>query len=225
MLAHFRPCFAILAAMTLITGVIYPVLVSSIAQLVFPKQANGSVLLRDDQVVGSELIGQSFSRPEYFWGRLSATGSFPYNAASSGGSNFGPMNPGLYSVVQSRIDALHAADPAAGDPPIDLVTASASGLDPHISIASADYQVARIATARGISEESVRELVRSSTDTRTLGILGEARVNVLVLNLSLDRLKSKSLSEKGSDPLRRDKLTSEIDSPPKGQTPFPIGFK
>jgi K+-transporting ATPase ATPase C chain len=166
-----------------------------LAQVLFPRQAAGSLIVRDGQPLGSELIGQPFDAPEYFWGRLSATGAFPYNAfnadtlTGSSGSNYGPLNPALVAMVQSRADALKAADPGNQAPiPVDLVTASGSGLDPHISIAAALYQVPRVARARGLTEAQVRALVADLTEGRQLGFLGEPRVNVLELNLALDAL-------------------------------------
>lgn len=186
--AQLRPAGMILLVFTLLTGVLYPAVVTGIAQAVFPRQANGSLILADGQIVGSELIGQPFDAPGYFWSRLSATGPFPYNAGASSGSNLGPINPALEEAVQERIQALHAADPQNTAPiPVDLVTASGSGLDPHISIAAARYQIARVAHARGVSEPHIAELVERYTDGRQLGLLGEPRVNVLALNLALDR--------------------------------------
>jgi K+-transporting ATPase ATPase C chain len=193
MRAQLRPSIMVLVVLTVITGLIYPLLVTGIAQVVFPKQANGSLILKNGQAVGSELIGQAFDDPKYFWGRLSATGTFPYNAfnaealTASSGSNYGPLNPALLDMVQGRIDALKAADPNNTRPiPVDLVTASGSGLDPHISPAAAEYQVARVARARGLAESAVQQLVAQHTEGRDLGILGEPRVNVLELNLALD---------------------------------------
>jgi K+-transporting ATPase ATPase C chain len=178
----------LLVILTLITGVVYPLVVTGIAQAVFPFQANGSVL-RDarGQAVGSALIGQLFDDPRYFWGRPSATSPFPYNAAASSGSNLGPTNPDLLKAVQQRVAALHAADPQNTAPiPVDLVTASGSGLDPHISPAAAEYQVARVARVRDMSEQQVRDLIVQHTEGRQLGVLGEPRVNVLELNGALD---------------------------------------
>jgi K+-transporting ATPase ATPase C chain len=196
MLKQLRPALVSLLLLTLITGVIYPLMVTGIAQVVFPSQANGSMIIKDGQAVGSTLIGQSFDDPKYFWGRLSATGTFPYNAfnaenlSGSSGSNYGPLNPALIKMVQARIDALKAADPGNSSPiPVDLVTASGSGLDPNISIAAADYQVSRVAKARGMSETQIRALVEAHTQGRQFGFLGEAVVNVLELNLALDAAK------------------------------------
>jgi K+-transporting ATPase ATPase C chain len=196
MLSQLRPAFFMLLVLTAITGVIYPLVVTGIAQVVFPNQANGSLILVDGKAVGSELIGQQFDDPKYFWGRLSATGSFPYNAfnaetlTGSSGSNYGPLNPALTEMVQARVDALKAADPDNNALiPIDLVTASGSGLDPHISVAAALYQIDRVAQARGLSEADVKALVEEYTDRRQFGFLGEPRVNVLELNLALDELK------------------------------------
>ena len=196
MLSQLRPALVALAVFTLITGLFYPLAVTGLAQLLFPAQANGSLILRDGQAAGSELIGQSFDDPRYFWGRLSATGTFPYNAINaetlpaSSGSNYGPLNPALINMVRARIEALKAADPANAAPvPVDLVTASGSGLDPHISPAAALYQVPRVARERGLAEEQVRRLVEQHTEGRQFGFLGEPRVNVLALNLALDGLQ------------------------------------
>ena len=176
-----------LALLTALTGIVYPLIVTGIAQLVFARTANGSVIERDGKPIGSALIGQPFSDPRYFWSRPSATSPFADNSASSGGSNLGPTNSALTDAVRQRIDALRAADPGNAAPvPVDLVTASGSGLDPHISPAAAEYQVARVARARGIPVDAVRELVAGATEGRQLGVLGEPRVNVLALNLALD---------------------------------------
>lgn len=198
MLSQFKPAIILLALLTLLTGVIYPLAVTGIAQVIFPHQANGSLIEKDGQVIGSELIGQAFDDPKYFWGRLSATGTYAYNAfngenlTASSGSNYGPLNPALLDMVQARIDALKAADPDNTLPiPVDLVTASASGLDPHISVAAARYQIARVAQVRGLSEDQVGQLVDEFTEGRTFGLLGEPRVNVLKLNLALDDVESK----------------------------------
>jgi K+-transporting ATPase ATPase C chain len=196
MVSQLRPAFLMLLILTVITGVIYPVVVTGIAQVAFPHQANGSLIVINGKAYGSELIGQQFDDPKYFWGRLSATGAFPYNAfnaetlTGSSGSNYGPLNPALIDMVQARIDALKAADPDNTLPiPVDLVTASGSGLDPHISVAAALYQVHRVAVARVLSESQVNSLVQKYTDGRQFGILGEPRVNVLLLNLALDGIK------------------------------------
>src|SRR5262245_32814481 len=174
-----------LAVFTIITGIAYPLVVTGIAQVAFPEQANGSLITKDGKVLGSRLIGQAFSDPKYFWSRPSATSPQPYNGASSSGSNLGPTNPALKEAVESRIKDLGGAKPV----PADLVTASGSGLDPHISPAAAEYQIPRISKARGIPEERLRELVQKYTEGRQLGGLGEPRVNVLELNLALDGLK------------------------------------
>ncbi|RPJ38192.1 MAG: potassium-transporting ATPase subunit KdpC [Chloroflexi bacterium] len=185
-----RPALVIFGLLTLLTGLLYPAVITGLAQLIFPYQANGSLITRNGQVVGSALIGQPFNEPKYFWGRPSATGGQPYNAAASSGSNLGPTNPALGEQVSERIAALKAADPGNNQPiPVDLVTASASGLDPDISIAAAQYQAARVARERGISLEQVQTLIDQNTTGRQFGILGEPRVNVLRLNLALDELK------------------------------------
>ncbi len=194
-LKHLRIAIVSLILFTVITGMIYPLAVTGIAQLIFPGKANGSLIKQNGKVVGSSLIGQSFSNPEYFWGRLSATAPYAYNAAASSGSNYGPLNPALFDAVKQRIQALKKADPQnAKSIPVDLVTASASGLDPHISIAAALYQLPRVARLRGLKEEQVRTLIDQCTDGRQLSFLGEPGVNVLKLNLALDELKPLALS-------------------------------
>ena len=187
MRAQIRPALMAILIFTLMTGILYPLMVTGIAQLVFPRQANGSLIVRNGQTLGSDLIGQQFDAPKYFWGRLSATGPFPYNAAASSGSNLGPSNPALLDAVQTRIGTLKAVDPTNTQPiPVDLVTASGSGLDPDISVAAALYQIPRVARARSMSETAVRALVDQFTQGRQFGFLGEPRVNVLELNLALD---------------------------------------
>jgi K+-transporting ATPase ATPase C chain len=187
MTAHLRPALMTLLLFTLITGVAYPLLVTGVSQAVFPDRARGSLIVKDGKVVGSALIGQPFDDPKYFWGRPSATSPFPYNAAASSGSNLSPTNPALIGAVQGRVDALRAADPTSkAAVPVDLVTASGSGLDPHISPAAALYQVSRVARARHLALGAVRQLVERHTEGRFLGVLGEPRVNVLALNLALD---------------------------------------
>jgi len=189
MLTQFRPAVTILAIFTIITGIIYPAAITGIAQVFFPYQANGSLIDQNGQIIGSELIGQSFDDPRYFWGRPSATAPFPYNAAASQGSNLGPTNPALATAVQLRIEALRAADPQNTAPiPVDLVTSSASGLDPDISVAAALYQIPRVARERGLSQAQVHTLVDQHIESRQLGFLGEPRVNVLELNLALDEI-------------------------------------
>ena len=184
-----RPAIMSMVALTLLTGAIYPVAVTGISALLFHRQAEGSLIMKGDSALGSELIGQGFSDPKYFWSRPSATGPVPYNGAISSGSNLGPTNPAQLDAVKGRIEALKAADPGNTAPvPVDLVTASGSGLDPDISPAAADYQVARVARVRGLSPDSVRAVVRRFTHGRQFGILGEPRVTVLPLNLALDTL-------------------------------------
>ena len=175
---------------TVLTGIIYPVAVTGIAQVIFPRQANGSIITKNGKDVGSKLIGQQSEDPKNFWGRLSATTPYPYNGGSSTGSNLGPNNPDLVKAVQARIDALHAADPGNDAKiPVDLVTASGSGLDPHISLAGAEYQLHRVAKARGLEDAKVRDIVAKNTSGRWIGVIGERVVNVLELNLALDEQK------------------------------------
>lgn len=189
MLSQLRPALVALLVFTVLTGILYPFAVTGISQIIFPSQANGSLITRDNQVVGSALIGQAFTEVKYFWSRPSATGPVAYNAAASSGSNLGPLNPALGEAVQARVQALHDADPTNTAPiPVDLVTASGSGLDPHISVAAALYQAPRVARARGLDENRVRALIAQNTQGRDLLLLGEARVNVLGLNLALDAL-------------------------------------
>ena len=191
MLRHnIRPAVVSLVIFSFLTGAVYPALITGIAQVLFPHLANGSLIIKNGEAVGSELIGQQFDDPRYFWGRLSATSPYPYNAAASSGSNLGPTNPNLNTEVEARIAALKAADPTNTTAiPVDLVTSSGSGLDPDISIAAAKYQVPRVARVRGLSQEVVLSLVEKYTQGRTLGIFGEPRVNVLELNLALDAIK------------------------------------
>jgi K+-transporting ATPase ATPase C chain len=187
MLKEFRPAISIFVLLTLVTGIVYPMLVTGISQATMPGKANGSLILKDGKPVGSSLIGQSFSDPKYFWGRPSATGPMSNNASASSGSNLGPTNPALMDAVKGRVQALRDADPGNQQAvPVDLVTASASGLDPHISSAAAEYQLARVARVRNLSADVVRKLVAEHTEGRQFGVLGEPRVNVLELNLALD---------------------------------------
>ena len=184
-----RPAISLLIVMTLLVGVLYPLVVTLVAKVAFRSEADGSLIYRDGKLVGSTLIGQSFSDPKHFWGRPSATTPQPYNALSSSGSNLGPLNPALRKQVEDNVKALRAADPGNRQPvPVDLVTASASGLDPHITPAAAYYQAARIARARSLPLEQVNALIAAHEKNATLGVLGERRVNVLELNLALDRL-------------------------------------
>lgn len=187
MLKQLRIAILSTLVLTALTGLLYPFAITGLAQFLFPKQANGSLIYKDGKAVGSSLIGQPFDDPKYFWSRPSATGPVPYNGAASSGSNLGPTNPALFKAVQDRVDALRKADPDNTQPiPVDLVTASASGLDPHISPAAAAYQAGRVAKVRGISLATVQELIQKHTQGRFLGLLGEPGVNVLELNLDLD---------------------------------------
>jgi len=189
MLSLFRPALVLFAALTIVTGVAYPLAVTVVAQLAFRDAANGSIVVVDGKAVGSSLIGQPFASPKYFWSRPSATTPQPYNGASSGGSNLAPTNPALVDAVKGRVEALRAADPDNRAPiPGDLVTASASGLDPHISLAAAEWQAGRVARARGVSPDKVRALVDEHAERPALGLFGEPRVNVLRLNLALDKM-------------------------------------
>jgi potassium-transporting ATPase KdpC subunit len=190
MLKIIRPVIVSLFVFTVITGILYPLAITGIAQLLFPDQANGSVIMKNGRPTGSSLIGQPFDNPKYFWGRLSATSPFPYNSASSSGSNRAQTNPDLIKQAQERISILREADPQTTAPvPADLSTASGSGLDPHISPAAAEYQIKRVAKARRLDETKVRMLVTNYTEGRQLGIFGEPRVNVLKLNLAIDELR------------------------------------
>ena len=190
MWSQVRPAVFSLLLLTGLTGLVYPLAVTGIAQVVFPKQANGSLIVKDGVAVGSTLIGQPFDDPKYFWGRPSATSPYAYNATSSSGSNLGPTNEALKKAVADRVATLKAADPDnSAKVPVDLVTTSGSGLDPHISPASAEYQVHRVARARGMNEDGVRRLVTEHTEGRQWGVFGEPRVNVLELNLALDAMK------------------------------------
>lgn len=190
MIKTLRPALVLFGALTLLTGIAYPLVVTGAAQTLFPEQAAGSLILKDGKPVGSALIGQNFSDPGHFWGRPSATGPMPYNASASGGSNQGPLNPALVDAVKARVEALRAADPGnQAAVPVDLVTASASGLDPHISPAAARYQVARVAAARQLPAERVQALVDAQTQKPLAAFLGESQVNVLQLNLALESLR------------------------------------
>lgn len=185
-----RPCIALFVVLSVVTGIAYPLVVTSAARTLFPSQAAGSLIVVDGKPVGSDLIGQNFSDPKHFWGRPSATSPMAYNATSSSGSNQGPLNPALTDAVKARVEALRAADPGNTAPvPVDLVTASASGLDPHISTAAARYQVARVAKARQLPADKVAALVEQQVEAPLWGFLGEPRVNVLQLNLALPSLR------------------------------------
>jgi K+-transporting ATPase ATPase C chain len=185
---EIRPAVTLFVLLSAVTGIAYPLLVTGVARVAFPEQAAGSLVVKDGRLVGSALIGQRFGDPKHFWGRPSATGPMPYNALGSTGSNQGPLNPALIDAVNGRVEALKAADPGNSAPiPVDLVTASASGLDPHVSPAAAEYQAARVARARGLSPDAVKAAIARRTEGRLLGVFGEPRVNVLELNLDLDR--------------------------------------
>lgn len=191
MVGQLRTASGMLVALTLLTGIAYPLVMTGVSQVLFKHQANGSLVERDGKVVGSELLGQPFADPKYFWSRPSATGPVAYNAASSSGSNLAVSNPAQVEAIRARVSKLHASGIASDVAiPIDLVTASGSGLDPHISPAAAEIQIARVARVRSMSEENVRNLVRQNTENRQFGILGEPRVNILMLNLALDKEKS-----------------------------------
>jgi K+-transporting ATPase ATPase C chain len=191
MSAILRPALVLFALLTILTGIVYPLVVTGIAAVAFPHQAQGSLIVRNGKPVGSQLIGQSFADPKYFWSRPSATSPQPYNGTGSTGSNLGPLNPALTDAVKMRIQALQAADPGNKEPvPVDLVTASASGLDPHISVAAAQYQIARVARARNFDVWAVQALVAEHSQDRLAGLFGEPRVNVLELNLALDELRA-----------------------------------
>jgi K+-transporting ATPase ATPase C chain len=205
MLKPLRPVLMVFLLLTVMTGIIYPLVVTGVAQLAFPQRANGSLILKEGGYAGSELIGQPFDDPKYFWGRLSATPDFPYNSASSSGSNLGPSNLALGETVKTRVKALQEPDPGNQSPiPIDLVTSSGSGLDPHISAAAARYQAPRVARARGLPEGQVRRLIDRFIEPRELGFLGEPRVNVLKLNLALNELQGQG--ESSSPSFSPDKL-------------------
>jgi potassium-transporting ATPase KdpC subunit len=196
-LKQLRIAIITTALFTILTGLAYPLVVTGLGQLMFPARANGSLVTQNGKLVGSELIGQPFSDPKYFWGRPSATSPFPYNAAASSGSNYGPTNPALFDAVKGRIKQLRDADSANTQPiPVDLVTASGSGLDPDISVAAAQYQIARVARVRGLGMDKVQSLVEENTESRQLGFLGEPRVNVLRLNLALDAAQPKTEATK-----------------------------
>jgi potassium-transporting ATPase KdpC subunit len=190
--AVLRPAIALLLLMTLVTGLVYPLTITAVAKIAFPEAAGGSLIVRNGTAVASRLIGQNFTDPMYFWSRPSATASYPYNGMASGGSNHGPLNPSLTNAVKQRVEALRAADPGNTAPvPIDLVTSSGSGLDPHVSVAGIEYQVARVARARNMREEDVRKFAEQYTAGRILGFLGEPRVNVVELNLALDASRAR----------------------------------
>ena len=197
MQTQLRPAISLFVVLSVVTGVIYPLAVTGVAQTLFPHAANGSIVTVDGKPIGSARIGQQFTQPKYFWGRLSATGPYPYNAAASSGSNLGPLNPALTDAVKARIDALKAADPGNAQPvPVDLVTASASGLDPDISLAAAYYQAGRVAKVRNLPHEQIQALIEQNTDRPVLSFMGEPRVNVLRLNLALDGAQVQRLGDR-----------------------------
>lgn len=203
MLQLLRPALVAFVLLSGVTGLLYPAAVTGLAKAVFPHQASGSLVEANGHVVGSELIGQNFSAPRYFWGRPSATGPMANNAANSSGSNQGPTNPALVDAVKARIETLKAADPGNTAPvPVDLVSASASGLDPHISMAAARYQAARVARERGLPLETVQRLIQSHTESRDLAVLGEPRVNVLMLNLALDKEPGQKAAPSSTSPVQ-----------------------
>jgi len=196
-----RPAISLFVLMSVVTGLAYPVLVTGAARIAFPDQAAGSLVEVDGKVIGSTLIGQSFTEPKYLWGRPSATGTMPYNGGASGGSNQGPSNPALADAVKARVAALKAADPGNTAPvPVDLVTASGSGLDPHVSVAAAEYQAARVARARQLAPDQVRSVIVRHTEGRLFGLLGEPRVNVLAVNLDLDRQTPRAVATMAAVP-------------------------
>ncbi len=210
MLKQLRPVGMVFLLLTVATGIVYPLLVTGAAQLLFPEKANGSLIPSRGGYAGSGLIGQPFDAPKYFWGRLSATPDFPYNSASSSGSNLGPSNPALTEAAKARLEALRKADPGnRSSVPIDLVTSSGSGLDPHISPAAAFYQVPRVARSRSLSPDNIRHLVEQFTEPRQWGFLGEPRVNVLKLNLALDRLPTRRDSSRKTGVPERNPARSE----------------
>ena len=187
MISTFRPALVLFGALTLATGVLYPLAVTGVGQAVFPHQAAGSIIEVDGKAIGAALIGQQFTSPKYFWGRPSATSPMPFNANGSSASNLGPLNPAFIDAVKGRVDALKAADPANTAPiPVDLVTASGSGLDPEVSLAAVKYQLPRVAAQRHMTPEQVQKLVDGHSSKQVFGIFGEPRVNVLALNLALD---------------------------------------
>ena len=196
MQTHLRPALSLFIVLSVVTGVIYPLVMTGVAQVLFPHEANGSIVIVDGKPVGSALIGQQFTDSKYFWGRLSATGPYSYNAGASSGSNLGPLNPALIDAIKARIDSLKAADPDNDQPvPVDLVTASASGLDPDISLAAAYYQAGRVAKVRNLPVEHIKALIAQYVKQPVLGFLGEARVNVLRLNLALDGAQGQRLDD------------------------------